>query len=255
MMQNWRSCCVDKNSLWIDISEHFWLNGVADRGKHTVMLLIFPDHWTKRGNHQNEVCDYEEACGSKKVSLRRTKQELSCETHWVSEPCSIPGNMPKWKAPHKCGRSWTYRFFSKCWFCSSQCKPICMQGRHVKYPGFKFCWRWFSCILKTNCGSWLLEDRLTKDYKTTVALPKLFFSEKILSPNIMWWDKTSGWTFNEEHIRSHNFNRIWKRRNRIYSQDTTNTIPSKHPFEFKHFQFVVKLCFAMINSKSQGQSL
>jgi hypothetical protein len=39
------------------------------------------------------------------------------------------------------------------------------------------------------------------------------------------------------------------------SPRSTNIIPSNYPFEFKHFYFPFKLCFTMIITKAQGQSL
>jgi hypothetical protein len=41
----------------------------------------------------------------------------------------------------------------------------------------------------------------------------------------------------------------------MYSQNTTNIIPSDYLFEFTRFQFHFKLCFAVIISKAQGLSL
>jgi hypothetical protein len=46
-----------------------------------------------------------------------------------------------------------------------------------------------------------------------------------------------------------------QKRNCIYSQNTTNITPFDYPFQFKCFHFPVKLRFAMIISKAQGQSL
>jgi hypothetical protein len=37
----------------------------------------------------------------------------------------------------------------------------------------------------------LFEDKWTRDGKTIVVIPKLFFLGMILSPEIMWWDRTS----------------------------------------------------------------
>jgi hypothetical protein len=135
--------------------------------------------------------------------FKKDKTNVTLPNYWASEPVSIRGNMPChvmkiWKelknvdSSASGDRSWKYWFFSKWRFCSSQSKPKRMQGKSVNFPGVKFWQRWFFCVLKTNCGRWLFEDRTTKDYKTTAVAPKLFFSVKILSPKIMWWDKTSG---------------------------------------------------------------
>jgi hypothetical protein len=55
----------------------FWLNEVADKGTHIDDALSFS--WSLDDTRKNgdEACVYEEASGSKKVSLRRTKQKLS----------------------------------------------------------------------------------------------------------------------------------------------------------------------------------
>jgi hypothetical protein len=41
----------------------------------------------------------------------------------------------------------------------------------------------------------------------------------------------------------------------VYSQNTINIMSSYYPFDFKRFHFPLKLCFAMIINKAQGQSL
>jgi hypothetical protein len=74
-------------------------------------------------------------------------------------------------------------------------------------------------------------------------------------PQIMWWDKTSGWAYKKEYNISPNFKRICKRRNCIYSKNTTNIIPSDYLFEFKRFQFSVKLRFSVIITKARSQPL
>jgi hypothetical protein len=51
--------------------------------------FVFPYHLTIGRNHGMKACVYEEACGSKKVSLRRTKQKLSCHiAGYLSQPPS-----------------------------------------------------------------------------------------------------------------------------------------------------------------------
>jgi hypothetical protein len=151
--------------------------------------LVFPDHWKTWANHGKKSCVYEEACGSKEVNLRRPKQPLSCQiTGYLTE---IPSQVTCHAMPWKYERSWKYCFFTS-GDTVDLSKPKCLQGKSVNLPVFEFWRKWLFCILKTNCGRWLFEDRLTKDCKTTVVVPKLFFSGKILSPKIMWWDKTSG---------------------------------------------------------------
>jgi hypothetical protein len=41
--------------------------------------VTFSDHRKIRANHGKKSCIYEEACGSKKMSFRRTKQTLSSQ--------------------------------------------------------------------------------------------------------------------------------------------------------------------------------
>jgi hypothetical protein len=66
---------------WLYLSSSvliFWLSAVADRSTCIDYAVTFPDNWKMRANHGKEACVYEEACWSKKVSFRRTKQTLSC---------------------------------------------------------------------------------------------------------------------------------------------------------------------------------
>jgi hypothetical protein len=43
---------------------------------------VFPDHSKIRANHGRKASVYEESCGSKKVSFKRTKHTLSCQITW-----------------------------------------------------------------------------------------------------------------------------------------------------------------------------
>jgi hypothetical protein len=94
-------------------------------------------------------------------------------------------------------------------------------------------------ILNTNCGRWLFEDKWTKGDRTTVTISELFFPRFPLNYVFRQYFR---FIFKAQHDRNHNSNRIWKRRNCIYSQNTTNIRTSHNPFK----NFCVSLNYVSI---------
>jgi hypothetical protein len=142
-----------------------WLNAAADQSSHIVYAVAFSWSFENAGKARRGSLYLVRRFWKQEGEFQEEKAKVKLPNHWASELGSIRGNMPKWRAPRKCGRNWEYWFISKWWFISSQSKPICMQEKNIIASAYF----WIKCCV-------LLATRVCKSAYFIASINIVYFT-------------------------------------------------------------------------------
>jgi hypothetical protein len=93
----------------------FWFSSAVGKNAHTDCAVIFscPFENTNKPREENPCLRWR--LRKQEGELQKEKANVKLAGHWLGGLGSIRRNIPKWRAPWKCGMSWKYRLFSKSW--------------------------------------------------------------------------------------------------------------------------------------------